>query len=212
MSGSELVLQSGAIPYAEARAQFRYLGMQITPWSGIKHSDMADHLGASFRRTKLLSLTPEQKLNLITIYLIPKYLHSLTIALLSINLLRELDGTIKNAVKEIYDLQPSTTNALLYCSKRNGGLPKLEVTVTAANLIAGQKNMNSEDPAIQLLVAGSNLATRLRKTSNAASLNKPLAESELQAYKRNTKKRELDRWASLGSQGKVVEAFKENRI
>ena len=124
------------IPYSAADSSLRYLGGQLSPWSGLHYTDIVDLLASTLERCRGAQLKPHQKLLLTTSHNIPHFLHKAVLATPRISTIRAMDQIIRNHVKVVLHLPMSTPNALLYCSKRDGGLgiTKLEALVTSTSL------------------------------------------------------------------------------
>lgn len=209
-----LTLQSGErIPHCGAGGRFTYLGVEISPWAGIDIKSVGSSLESTLLRVKRLALKPHQKVQLISTYLIPHYLYQLGMAVPSVTAIRQLDQAIRVVIKDIFHLAQSTTNSLLYCAKRDGGLgfPRLETLVVGATLRAGSKFVNSTDPAIRALAVGAGLVDRLTRLARGARLTWPVSAEQIRAFKLRAKKQELQTWASLGSQGKSVASLTDSK-
>ena len=209
----ELVLPSGErIPYASADTILVYLGGKISPWEGIDLKVTRAHLTQVLDRVQKLALRPHQKLELLATHLVPHYLHQLTLAVPSVTLLRELDLELRGVVKSILHLPSSTTNGLIYCRKKDGGLgfPRLERIVTGAALKAGIKYINCNDPAVASLCSQVS-ESRLKKLAQSARLNWPPTLEQIEAWKRASRARDLDEWMAKKSVGKSAQAFADSR-
>jgi hypothetical protein len=210
-----LALRSGEeVPFWGPGTSLSYLGVKISPWAGIDISGLRAHLAATLRRVKSLALKPHQKVDLISTYLVPHYLYQLVVATPTTTLLRELDQELRVVVKDIFHLPHSTTNGVIYSGKRDGGLgfPKLETLVTASTLRMGLRFMSGPDPVQRALGVASGLEGRLKRLATAQRLNWPATEADIRQFKLGAKKRELEKWASLGSQGKSVAAHTDSRL
>jgi hypothetical protein len=76
-----------------------------------------------------------------------------------------MDGLIRNHVKGILHLPPSTLNGIFYCAKRDGGLgiPKLEMLTVSSTLMQGLTVLNTFDSSLQALFQSSKLEQRLHR-------------------------------------------------
>ena len=99
-----------------------YLGGHFSPWTGLQNKGITTKLQEVLYRLKSAFLKPHQKLDLLTTYLIPHFLHATTIATPSISVIRDMDSLIRVHVKDILHLPSSTPSGLLYCGKRDGGV------------------------------------------------------------------------------------------
>jgi len=126
------------IPYTSAEATLKYLGMKISSWAEVDVRELKGELFQVIARK--LALKPHQKVHLISTYLISQYLYQLILAMPPATFLRKLDQELRVIVKDIYNLPQSTTNGLIYCGKRDGGLgfPRLETLVISSSLRASE--------------------------------------------------------------------------
>lgn len=210
-----LTLLSGeGIPYAAAGTTLKYLGMKISPWAGIDIKGLKENLCTAIQAIKKLALKPYQKVHLISTYLVPHYLYQLVLATPPVTYLRQLDQELRVAIKDIYHLPQATTNGLIYCGKRDGGLgfPKLETLVVSSSLRAGLKFSQSEDIVMRALAEESGMVNRLKSLAASARINWPVNLEILQRYKKTMKKQELASWAALVSQGKSVQSLTDDKI
>ena len=69
-----------------------------------------------------MSLKPGQKLELLQKYVLPRYIYNLLISPPSEGVLKILDSEIRQEVKGILHLTPSTSVGFFYTPKNNGGL------------------------------------------------------------------------------------------
>ncbi|KAG5869819.1 hypothetical protein JTB14_037554 [Gonioctena quinquepunctata] len=170
--------------------------------------DLGVNFASVLSRVKKLTLKPAQKVDLITTYLVPHYLHRLTLAIPSLNEIRALDQELRVVIREILHLPQATTNGLLYCGKKDGGLgiPRLEWLLTSATLKASLKFVDNPDPVMQALSAGTKMESRLQSLARAARINWPVDPAILKSCNTKMRKRELARWNSQGSQGKSIAA------
>nr|CAI5866823.1 unnamed protein product [Callosobruchus analis] len=210
-----LSLDSGeVIPAAGAGDCLVYLGCNVSPWAGVTIEGTRASLASTLGRVQRLKLKPHQKVDLISTYIVPHYLYQLAIAMPSLAQIKLMDQELRVVLKNILHLPQATTNALLYCGKRDGGLgiPRLEWLATSSALKAGLKFANNPDPAMRALATGTKLESRLRRMALDARIAWPLTGEEVASYVRTQKKAELRRWKSLGSQGKSAAAFADSTI
>jgi hypothetical protein len=126
-----------------------------------------------------------------------------------------MDQELRRVIKTIYHLPQCTTNGLLYCKRKDGGLgiPKLEVITASASLKLGLKFQHNMDPTMRVVFEESRLEKRLEMTAKAIRIQWPITRiEEIDKYKTREKKQELKRWARLKSQGKAVSAFSKDKI
>ncbi|CAH2018675.1 unnamed protein product [Acanthoscelides obtectus] len=210
-----LELDSGeVIPVAGAGDHLVYLGCKLSPWVGVTTEGIRADLASTLSRVQRLKLKPHQKVDLISTYIVPHYLYQLSIAMPAMTQIKLMDQELRVVVKNILHLPQATTNALLYCGKRDGGLaiPRLEWLATSSALKAGLKFVDNPDPAMQALATGTKLESRVRRLALDARIAWPVTGEQLASYTRTQKKAELARWKRLGSQGKSAAAFADSKI
>jgi hypothetical protein len=193
-----MALQSGeALPVATAETQLTYLGARISPCAGMTIEGLHEQFTRTIHRVSPLALKPHQKVELITTYLVPHYLYRLVLAVPPQKLIRQLDQELKAVIKSIYHLPQSTTDGVLYCGKKDGGLgiPKLETVVVSSCLQAGLRFLGSSDPAmIALAEEETGLKIRLKKLCSQNSIKWPLTRTkDVDKWKLGVKQRELKR-------------------
>jgi hypothetical protein len=94
-----------------------YLGVRISPWAGIDISGLRAHLAETLRRLNSSALKSQQKVDLISTYLVPHYLYQLVVATPATTFLRELDQELRVAVKHIVQLSHYLKNGFLVASE-----------------------------------------------------------------------------------------------
>jgi hypothetical protein len=204
---TNLTLLGEQIPKTGAGDRLWYLGGWISPWDGLVADKIEERLQAVLERVERLALAPNQKAEFISAHIIPHYLYPLVLAAPPITTIRKLDQELRRIIKKIYHLPACTTNGLISCKKKDGGLgfPKLETIITGASLKMGQKFLEKDDPVMKAIAETSDFEGRLKKIATTARLNWPLNGLEaIKKYNQRERKRELMRWAQLTSQGKAV--------
>jgi hypothetical protein len=202
-----MAFQSGeALPVATAETQLTYLGARISPWAGMTIEGLHEQFTRIMNRVSHLALKPHPKVELITTYLVPHYLYRLVLAVPPQKLIRQLGQELKAVIKSIYHLPQSTTDGLLYCRKKDGGLGilKLEIVVVSSSLKAGLRFLASSDSAmIALAEKETGLKIRLKKLCSQNSIKWPLTRTkDVDKWKLGVKQRELRRWSSQRSQSR----------
>lgn len=104
-----------------------------------------------FRRIKKLSLKP-QKIELITKYIFPRFIYHLLINPPSDTVLKLLDSEVRQEIKTILHLMPSTGTGFFYAPKANGGLglPRFEHLVKLGTPKSAIKIKNSSTQQLQV--------------------------------------------------------------
>jgi hypothetical protein len=212
---TELYLLHGdRIPSSTADTATRYLGGYITPWFGLGHKHIVDLMEQTLHRLRGASLKPHQKLNLLTTYLIPHFLHATVLAIPPITTIRDMDSLIRVHVKDVLHLPASTPNGLIYCGKRDGGLgvPKLEVLSVSTALKLGMTLLETADADLKAILNITRFEARLERLAKSARIHWPISHIKyVDAYKRHQKKLDLQKWSSLPIKGKSVSSFADDR-
>jgi len=79
-----------------------YLGGHFSPWTGLQHNGITTTLQEVLYRRKSAFLKPHQKLDLLTTYLIPHFLHATIIATPSISVIRDMDSFLQAHLTACY--------------------------------------------------------------------------------------------------------------
>jgi hypothetical protein len=215
ISTTDLHLATGdQIPSSNTMDTIEYLGGHFSPWTGLQHKGITTKLQEVLHCLKSAFLKPHQKLNLLTTYLIPHFLHSTIIATPSIFGIRDMDSLIRVHVKDILHLPLSTPNGLLYCGKRDGGLgvPKLEVLATSTALKHGIQLLNTVNQTLLAVLQATNYEKRLERIAKSVMLPWPeLTTKQIDAHKRRKKAEELKIWSQLPSKGKSMRSFADDK-
>jgi hypothetical protein len=211
-----MALQNGeALPVATVETQLTYLGARISPWAGMAIEGLYEQFTRTIHRVSHLAVKPHQKVELITTYLVPHYLYRLVLAVPPQKLIRQLDQELKAVIKSIYHLPQSTSDGLLYCGKKDGGLgiPKLETVIVSSSLKAGIRFLASSDPAmIALAEEETGLKIRLEKLCSQNNIEWPLTRTkDVDKWKLGVKQRHLKRWSSQRSHGKSVQSLTDDK-
>jgi hypothetical protein len=124
------------IPNIAPEDAFRYLGATMGPWKGLTSGIIVPELMRTIKRVRKLSLKPGQKIELLQKYILPRYIFNLLISPLNEGVLKLLDGEIRQEVKGILHLTPSTATGFFYALKDSGGLglPRFEHLVKLGTL------------------------------------------------------------------------------
>nr|CAI5839599.1 unnamed protein product [Callosobruchus analis] len=155
-----LSLDSGeVIPAAGASDCLVYLGCNVSPWAGVTIKDTRASLASTLGRVQ-----QHHEVDLMSTYIVPHYLYQLAIAMTSIAQIKLMDQELRVVLQNILHLPQATTNALLYCGKRDGelGIPRLEWLATSSALKAGLKFADNLDPTMRALATGTKLESCLR--------------------------------------------------
>jgi hypothetical protein len=109
-------------PYANAEEDIRYMGITIRPWIGVDSTfNLASITGAA-NNIAGMKQKPPQKVQIIKMHLLPRYIHGQVVATPSIGTLAIIDGDIRQVCRNIFKLHPSTTDGIIYTESNHGGL------------------------------------------------------------------------------------------
>ncbi|XP_076397910.1 uncharacterized protein LOC143266162 [Megachile rotundata] len=138
------------LPNAEPEEIMKYLGVILDPWRGLQRASVKEIVDAA-EGIKNLSLKPHQKVNLIRAYLLPRYIHRLVANPPPLGILDDIDKEVKQIIKKILHLHPSTTDGLIYTDKSHGGLgmQKIPNIVKIAKIRNAIKMNESEDEVVR---------------------------------------------------------------
>jgi hypothetical protein len=164
------------------------------------------------RRTRKLSLKPCQKIELITKYVFPRYIYHLLISPPSDTVLKLLDSEVRQEIKAILHLVPSTATGFFYAPKNCGGLgiPRFEHIVKLGILKNAVKMKESIDPAVSGLFT-TNVDNKLKKIANSLRINWPASLEEIERARKKLKGFHIQLWGDLRSQGQGVLDFSRNK-
>jgi len=206
MSEPLLTLNNGkCIPPAHAARKITYLGAEILPWKGLDINNIEDEFRIILTKIKRLALKPFQKATLISTYIVPHFLHRLSVAAPTMSVLRRLDQQLK-IFFTYRNLQPTDFYTVVR-RMEDSRYQNLNLT----SLSIGYKFLCNQDPIIQTLATESGLEKHLQLLARSARINLPITLQDVTAYKRE-KKRELVNWASLNTQGKSVKNLTNDQI
>lgn len=148
----EIEVRSARIPTLEPGESTKYLGITLDPWAGLKTG--RERLKEVVKATAAIArmeLKPHQKVEVIRTYLLPRFIYELVTSPPPIKMLKELDHEVKQVVKGILRLHPSTTDGVVYAEKSHGGvgLQRIEDIVKVSVIRNGVKMLGSADDAVQ---------------------------------------------------------------
>jgi len=116
------------VSYASSEKVIRYLGINLRPWTGFDRTTNFDIITGAGNNIAKMELKRHQRLELIRVYLLSRFIHGLVIILPSMEALTNIDDEIRRVIKDIYKLHPSTTNGILHTEMNQGalGLQRME--------------------------------------------------------------------------------------
>ena len=192
----------------------KYLGAKIKPWEGLVDSFELTAIEQLFQRVKRLALKPMQKLELLRVYLIPRFIYGLIVKPPSVVTLREVDTLIRREVREMLRMHPTVCNELLYTTKRSGGLglPEIEKLVLIAALRNGLKALDSEDPVTRTVMNSESTSKELERYAKLLRINWPTTLDIVDKFKEKYKKSYINRWSDHIAQGEGVLNFANDPV
>lgn len=124
----------------------------------------------------------------------------------------KIDHEVKQIVKRILHLHPSTTDGLIYTAKSHDGLKmqRIETIVKLATLRSGIKLRESEDQVLRETVG--ELDARFRKYATSLQIPWPATLEQVEEARWKNKRSETKRWEQLISQGQGVREFRKDKI
>ena len=103
----------------------KYLGAAVSPWVGLGQRDretLAGQLSDHVTKIGKAPLKPLQKVELLTVYAIPRLVYKLKVSTPTKTTLEALDTIARSAVKSWLHLPACTADGFLYCSRKDSGL------------------------------------------------------------------------------------------
>ncbi|CAK9796162.1 Retrovirus-related Pol polyprotein from type-2 retrotransposable element R2DM [Anthophora quadrimaculata] len=200
-----------AIPYADPETAFKYLGINLNPWRGMQQTS-ADEIARAARQVRRMKLKPHQKINMIRTYLLPRYIHKLVANPPSLGLLDQIDHDIKQIIKEILHLHPSTTDGLIYTDKSHGGLGVQRVAniIKLAKIRSYIKMKQTNDMTVVDACTGQESA--IRKYATSIGLTWPCNLEDVETARISLKKKDTNRWKQQISQDQGIHEFFGDKI
>lgn len=210
MRNPQLMVRGEEVPGCKPDEIITYLGGRLAPWSGFLRGLNITSVTTAIVNIGRMKLKPHQKLNLIRVYLLPRYIHVLVSCPPPIGLFERLDKDVRQEIKRILHLHLSTTDGILYTNKNHGGLglPRMENIIKLAVIRGGLKMLESEDPLVRSSI--SDIEERLRRYSSSVGLIWPPSLEEVEETRRKLQRHE--RWEQLISQGQGVADFRKDKV
>ena len=185
----DLKIGSQMIPTVDPDEAFKYLDAKIGPWKGVHCGVIVPELLSVVKRVRKLSLKPGQKLELLSKYVFPRYIYLLLMSPPSDTVLKLLDSEVRQEIKTILHLVPSTATGFFYTPKACGGLgvPRFEHIIKLGTLKSAIKIANSVDPAVASLI--DDVATKkLKQTANSLRINWPASLEDIEKARKRLRK------------------------
>jgi hypothetical protein len=161
---------------------------KMGPWKGVHCGVVVPEILSVIRRTRKLFLKPCQKIELITKYVFPRYIYHLLISPPSDTVLKLLDSEVRQEIKAILHLVPSTATGFFYAPKNCGGLgiPRFEHIVKLGILKNAIKMKESIDPAVSGLFT-TDINNKLKKIADSLRINCPASSEEIERARKRLK-------------------------
>ncbi|XP_076397961.1 uncharacterized protein LOC143266308 [Megachile rotundata] len=140
------------------------------------------------------------------------FIHKLVIIHPPTKTLKNIVNALRQVIKKILHLHPSTTDGIIYNSKCHGGLgvQKIENIVKLAVLRNILKMKESKDISVREVAA--NMDGTGLKYARSINLTWPTTMKEIDDARIKLKKAETDRWQQLISQGQGVADYRGDKI
>lgn len=208
----QIQTRDGLIPCSKPEEIIAYLGARVTPWKGFLKGADIPTITKAINNIKRMKLKPHQKIDLIRIYLLPKFIHGLVASPPPIWMLEYIDDEVRRTIKQILHLHPSTTDGILYTSKSYGGLgiPRVENIVKLAAIRSAIKMLESNDGALKEAIR--ELDGRYVRYATSIGIRWPSTLEEVESARIKLKRQETERWSQLRSQGQGVADFSKDLI
>jgi len=177
------IIDNREVPIVRRSQEWRYLGVRFSP-DGRCKVDVIQQLDVKLERLTKAPLKPQQRLHALRTYLVPQFLHELTLGSVYTSYLMKVDCKIRYAVRKWLSLPLDVPNAFLYASVQDGGLgiPSLrwQAPLVRRNRLSGLVLPNLEGN----FVADEFLLNELEKANNKLKTNGLLltSKSVLQKY------------------------------
>jgi hypothetical protein len=141
-----------------------------------------------------------------------RYLYNLLISPPSDSVLKLLNSEVRQEIKAIFHLMPSTATGFLYVPKSCGrlGVPNFEHIVKLGILKNGVKMKQSIDPAVSNLI-NETIEMKFKKIVNSLRINWPATLEDIEKSRRRIKANYIKLWVELKSQGQGVIDFSRSK-
>ena len=208
----DLKIGNKTIPTVDPDEAFKYLGAKIGPWKGVHCGVIVPELLSVVRRVRKLSLKPGQKLKLLIKYVFPRYIYHLLVSPPSATVLKLLDSEVRQKIKTILHLMPSTAIGFFYTLKACGGLgvPRFEHIIKLGTLKNAIKIANSVDPTVASLIDEA-ANKKLKQMASSLRINWPASLEDVEKARKRLRKDHISQWADLRSQGQGISDFIKNK-
>lgn len=192
------------IPYMGPGDMVKYLGMKVGPWRGVcSPKDPRAWLEAMVMRINHSPLKPSQKLFILTRYGIPRMLYGFcNAASPSLNLMRQLDRSLRRTAKQWFKLPACACDGMLYAKSKHGELALPSFARAVPRILLRKAN--------RLILSPNDL---LREVASQRG-NLPLLRAKMEKVVKDQggfhyRETEYLRWTQLGPQGFGVKTYQE---
>ena len=136
-----------------ANDTIKYLGIEISPWLGIKRPDILGEVEGYGAKISQARLRPTQRVDIFCTYALPRVMYKATHCETKQGELERADLEIRRLVKGWLHLSPHVSNGLLYCKSTDGGLaiPRLAKSIPGCIAKRIYNLYRSEDSTTVLL-------------------------------------------------------------
>nr|ADX60044.1 R2 protein [Reticulitermes urbis] len=209
-----ITLNGSSLPFSGPEDRLPYLGVDTNPWDRKSRYDAGQRLISAAKRGSQLSLKPQQKINLITTFLLPKFLYILIEDPPSPAYLKSIDHDLRQIYKNILHLPNCVSTAFMYSPKRDGGLglPRLSCLVPLAHIKAGIKLGSLQDSLVREITTSDRFVRTMGSVSHSIGASWPLTLQDIYKLKSALKRREAKAWESCVSQGQGAAQFRGDSI
>ncbi|MGL4350764.1 MAG: hypothetical protein ACRCT2_09440, partial [Plesiomonas shigelloides] len=144
----------------------KYLGRFFT-WKGKVIPTRTVDLERMLAEIRAAPLKPQQRIMIVTDFMIPRLIHELVLGHAHRNTLRRMDVMIRRAAREWLRLPKDTSLGLLHAPSSRGGLsiPSLESTIPLAQKRRFEKLLNGAENLIQAVTHTKAFRSILRRTA-----------------------------------------------
>lgn len=139
---------------------FRQIGVDgLWKYLGVEFEGTQALGGKTGLKDKLTLITkaplkPQQKLELLRTFLLPKYLHSMVLGRLEMSMYKQLDIVVRAVVRRWLHLPKDVTNGVFHTSIKEGGLgiPAFATTIPALKYSRYTRLNNSDSPIVRATI------------------------------------------------------------
>jgi hypothetical protein len=135
INNPELYYQNLKLPFVQPEDKLAYLGVNIHPRKSKSGNNSGTRLLSIAKKCTKLQLKPYQMVDLITRYVIPKFLYVLIEDPPLPTYFNHTDDNFRQIIKEVLHLPASISTGFIYARQKDGGLglPRLASLVPTAH-------------------------------------------------------------------------------